>query len=122
MSRVTDTILSFSCQEEEKKRIAEVNNEVHLKLVSRWPQLFPLEEPEVPAGGYKAWQTCVRFCAFNNSPTSVILGCVHAANWRYPDEVQLLVREEDARTWMVFGLDLGELEDQETLDEIRWAP
>lgn len=118
MSRVTDVILSFSVlEDQEKKCISEVNNAIHLKLVSRAPQMFPLPEPEIPAGGYKAWQSDVRFCAFNNSPTSVILECIDAALWKHRDDIEVLVREEDAQGWAIYKLD--DLEDVETLEEIR---
>lgn len=93
MSNVTNVILHISIAEEERedKPIPPIF-ELNLCL----EQLnTSFKQVDQHAGGGKAFEAVVFMAAFNNVLTQEIVGIVASRSWKYPEDVQLFIMEQE---------------------------
>ncbi len=93
MSNVTNVILHISILEEEKEDepIAPIVglNRCLKKLHTSFEQV------DQHAGGGKTFEATVFMAAFNHTPTTEIVRLVESRSWKHPEEVQLLIMEQE---------------------------
>lgn len=98
MSFVTNAILSYSVSENDEARLAEVN--AFPGFAERNQQFFELDK-EVGGSKFLERPTCVS--AFNHiNPVAMVEWIFTEPNWEHPEDVQVLVCDQDADRYTMF--------------------
>lgn len=100
MSLVTNCILSF-CGAEEYERIEEVNSFFDCK------PLTSCDDESLPRGWYggtKMLETSIYIGAFNYLLRYDFLNHISTIGWEFPEDVQLLLQEQDDNCFAVFRI------------------
>lgn len=93
MSVVTNIILTFSCLEDEKERLREIN--------TFFPDISGLtscDDDKLPRGWYggtKMLETNICIGAFNHLDFERFLEHMKTIKWRYPEYAQIIVQEQE---------------------------
>lgn len=100
MSLVTNCILSFS-NLEEKERIKEVNSFFDCK-----PLISCNDESLLRGwyGGTKLLETPIYIGSFNYLCKYDFFNHITAVDWEYPEDVQLMLKEQDGKCFAVFQI------------------
>jgi hypothetical protein len=100
MSEVTNLLLAFSILEPEDVRIAAVNDWLvrndQLPLKNVWKN-------SECVGGSKHMEAPLYAGAFNYLPLGELMAFLRTVPWSQPDEVQLIVNEQDDTRWRVIA-------------------
>lgn len=100
MSLVTNCILSFSILDDTEERMKEVNSFFDCK------PLVSCDESLCRGwyGGTKMLETPIYIGAFNYLPRYDFLNHISTIDWEYPEDVQLLLQEQDYNCFAVFRI------------------
>lgn len=105
MSHVSNVILSFSVLENEEQRMQEINK----YLLEVENQQFENADFKVGDrfwyGGHKVLETPLWVGAFNYLHIGDLLQFMQGVSWDYPDEVQLIVKDQHSDIFKILTLD-----------------
>lgn len=105
MSRVTNVILHHSIIEDQETEDGPYVPVVALnQAVSPWTSFQKVDQH---AGGRKVFEADVYLAAFNHVDTDEILRLVKLQPWKYPEDVQVFVKEEEDDGFVLHGITEG---------------
>ena len=101
MSVVDNCILSFNICENEDEKIIQVNSFFnHRGFIS-------VENESLPTGWYggtKMLETPLFVAAFNYFSEGLFINHLKTLNWKYPEEVQLIIKRQDDDTFSIVNI------------------
>lgn len=105
MSHVSNVILSFSILEDEKRVMREVNDYLEKEENQRFESADFKVGGKFWYGGHKVLETPLWLGAFNYLHIGSLLKFMRGVQWEYPDEVQLIVKDQDSDLFEILTLD-----------------
>jgi hypothetical protein len=105
VSVVTNLILSIPCGEDEEQRIPEVNAFFDGSESGRRRPLARLHDSEWRYGGTKYMEAELLMGAFNYFDLPAFMAHLRGIVWEYPEEVQVIVMEQDDAVWRILTLE-----------------
>jgi len=103
MSHVDNCILSFNiCEDDEK--IIEVNSFFDTKLQKPFVSVDADFLPTGWYGGRKMLETPLFIAAFNYFEEDEFINHLKILNWKYPEDVQLIIKRQDDDVFSVIGI------------------
>lgn len=103
MSLVDNCILSFSiCEDDEK--IIEVNSFFNVELQKPFVDVDANFLPTGWYGGSKMLETPLFIAAFNYFPESEFINHLKTLNWKYPEDVQLIIKRQDDSIFSIINV------------------
>lgn len=94
MSCVTNAILCVDILEP-RLWLDRVNEQINDQADAGGQQFVDINTPEAWYGGTKCWEANTAVAAFNYFPPTAIAKAVAACQWEYPENVQLIVCDQD---------------------------
>jgi len=95
MSDVTNLILSISIDDDEQGKLKEVNTYF---LARQTKPLISVDDPSLPKawyGGSKFLECALSVGAFNHLDLDAFLDHLRSLQWRWPDQVQVIAKEQE---------------------------
>ena len=105
MSVVDNCILSFCICEDEGERIAEVNS--FFNSVEHQEPFVDVDADFLPTGWYggcKMLETPLFIAAFNYFPEELFINHLKTLNWKYPENVQLIIQRQEEGRFSIRGI------------------
>ena len=103
MSLVDNCILSFNiCEDDEK--IIEVNSFFNTRFQKPFVDVDANFLPIGWYGGRKMLETPLFIAAFNYFPENTFIDHLKTLNWKYPGDVQLIIKRQDDDIFSIVGI------------------
>ncbi len=106
MSNVTNAILSFNLSDEHNVSVDAINA-IFVNGLRVQRGFVSVDDPSLPSawyGGSKMLETPILIAAFNHVNTDDILAHLRTLPWRYPEDVQLMVKRQESDRFEILTL------------------
>ena len=104
MSVVTNLLIAFSCGERENEVLAQLRHHTHRGQAF---SIVSVKSPALPPGWYggrKHLETGLLVGAYNHLDLAALLAFMQQMEWKDPEDVQLIVKEQNTFKFRVIDL------------------
>jgi len=107
MSYVTNIILNLGTLEEHEERMREVNAFFEKEGKRGLVLMDEGDAPRYWQGGSKAMECWIAMGGFNYLALNDFQEHLKSLKWSFPEDMQLIYKEQDDDTWSIWQLDLS---------------